>query len=44
MSKRAVILVDIQNDYFPGGKWELHGMEAAASNAAKIAGSGAGKR
>jgi nicotinamidase-related amidase len=36
MSKRAVIFVDIQNDYFPGGKWTLHGMETAADNAAKL--------
>jgi nicotinamidase-related amidase len=36
MSKRAVIFVDIQNDYFPGGKWTLHGIEAAADNAAKL--------
>lgn len=36
MSKRAVIFVDIQNDYFPGGKWTLHGVEAAADNAAKL--------
>lgn len=36
MNKRAVIFVDIQNDYFPGGKWTLHGIEAAADNAAKL--------
>lgn len=36
MSKRAIIFVDIQNDYFPGGKWTLDGMEAAADNAAKL--------
>ncbi len=36
MSKRAVIFVDIQNDYFPGGKWTLHGIEAASDNAAKL--------
>ncbi|HEY9731324.1 MAG TPA: cysteine hydrolase family protein [Drouetiella sp.] len=36
MSKRAVIFVDIQNDYFPGGKWTLHAMEAAADNAAEL--------
>lgn len=23
MPKRALILIDIQNDYFPGGKWTL---------------------
>lgn len=36
MSKRALVLIDIQNDYFPGGKWTLRGIEAAAENAAKL--------
>jgi nicotinamidase-related amidase len=36
MSKRALVLIDIQNDYFPGGKWPLSGVESAADNAAKI--------
>jgi len=36
MSKRALILVDIQNDYFPGGAWELSGMNAAADHAAEL--------
>lgn len=36
MNKQALILVDIQNDYFPGGSMELVGMEAAADNAAKM--------
>ncbi|MDA0427303.1 Streptothricin hydrolase [Stutzerimonas frequens] len=36
MGKRALVLVDIQNDYFPGGKWTLHGIEAAADNAARV--------
>ncbi len=31
--KQALILVDIQNDYFPGGKMELTGMENAAQKA-----------
>ena len=31
--KRGLILVDIQNDYFPGGNMELVGMEQAAQNA-----------
>ncbi len=31
--KKALLLVDIQNDYFPGGKMELVGMEAAAAQA-----------
>lgn len=36
MLKSALIVVDIQNDYFPGGKWPLVGVEAAADNAAEI--------
>src|SRR5689334_24270731 len=36
MPKRALVLIDIQNDYFPGGKWTLSGIEAAADNAARV--------
>jgi nicotinamidase-related amidase len=36
MSKRALIVIDVQNDYFPGGRWTLHGMEAAATNVARL--------
>jgi nicotinamidase-related amidase len=36
MSKPALIVIDIQNDYFPGGKWPLAGVEAAADNAARL--------
>ncbi|MEM7524659.1 MAG: isochorismatase family protein [Pseudomonadota bacterium] len=36
MTKSALILVDIQNDYFSGGRWSLDGMEAAAANAARL--------
>jgi nicotinamidase-related amidase len=36
MTKRAVISVDIQNDYFPNGKWPLVGIDAAAANAARV--------
>jgi nicotinamidase-related amidase len=36
MSKSALIVVDIQNDYFPAGKWPLVGVDAAADNAARI--------
>jgi nicotinamidase-related amidase len=36
MPKRALLLIDIQNDYFPGGKWTLAGMELAADNAARL--------
>lgn len=33
---QALLVVDIQNDYFPGGKMELVGVEAAAVEAARI--------
>lgn len=33
---QALILVDIQNDYFPGGTMELSGMDAAAANARAV--------
>ena len=36
MPKRALVLIDIQNDYFPGGKWALTGIEPAADNAARV--------
>ena len=36
MSKRAVVVIDIQNDYFPDGKYALVGIEKAAANAAKV--------
>jgi len=36
MAKRALVLIDIQNDYFPGGKWPLAGIESAADNAARV--------
>jgi nicotinamidase-related amidase len=32
----ALVLIDIQNDYFPGGAMELVGSEAAAQNAALL--------
>ena len=34
MPDRALVIIDIQNDYFPGGKMELEGADAAAANAA----------
>jgi nicotinamidase-related amidase len=34
----ALILVDLQNDYFPGGSMELIGMDAASANAAQLLG------
>ena len=36
MAKRALVLIDIQNDYFPGGRWPLDGIDAAANNAAEL--------
>ncbi|TCK34938.1 nicotinamidase-related amidase [Paraburkholderia sp. BL8N3] len=36
MTKQAIIVVDIQNDYFPGGKWVLDGVDAAADNARHV--------
>ena len=34
--KPTLLIVDIQNDYFTGGKMELVGMEAASGNAQKL--------
>ena len=34
--KPALIIIDIQNDYFPGGKMELEGSPAASLQAAKL--------
>lgn len=36
MNTHALIIIDIQNDYFPGGKWPLEGVERAAENAARL--------
>ena len=36
MTKKALILVDIQNDYFPGGSWTLENADAAAENASRV--------
>lgn len=36
MAKYALIVIDVQNDYFPGGRWTLSGMDAAADNAGKL--------
>ena len=33
---QALLLIDIQNDYFPGGDMELAGIDAASHNAAAI--------
>jgi len=36
MSSRAILCVDLQNEYFPGGKMLLDGIEDAAANAARV--------
>jgi len=36
MSKTALIIVDLQNDYFKDGKWALEGTEEAAIKAATL--------
>ena len=36
MSKRAILVVDIQNEYFPDGALPLVGIEDAVANAAKV--------
>ncbi len=36
MNNRAIIVVDIQNEYFPTGKLPLEDIETAATNAAKV--------
>ena len=33
MPDTALVVIDIQNDYFPGGAMELEGAEAAAAKA-----------
>ena len=34
--KTGLVLVDIQNDYFPGGSMALTGMQEASRNAASL--------
>ena len=36
MTKTALILVDIQNDYFTGGRWPVALMDSVAANAARL--------
>ena len=38
MTKKALIVIDLQNDYFPGGKWTLDGINEATANAARLIG------
>lgn len=36
MTKKALLIVDLQNDYFSGGKMELVGIDQAAQNAERL--------
>ena len=36
MTKTALIIVDVQNDYFPGGSWEVAHMDKVGTNAARL--------
>lgn len=36
MSKRAILVVDLQNEYWPAGNLSLQGIDAAAGNAARV--------
>lgn len=36
MNKRAVVVIDLQNEYLPTGKLPLTGIEAAVDNAARV--------
>lgn len=36
MSKRAILVIDLQNEYWPSGKLPLQGIDAAAANAARV--------
>ncbi len=36
MRKQALIIIDLQNDYFEGGRWTLHNIDQAAANARRV--------
>ena len=36
MTKQALIIVDIQNDYFADGKWTLHKIDEVTENSARV--------
>ncbi|HEY5900234.1 MAG TPA: cysteine hydrolase family protein [Burkholderiales bacterium] len=44
MADRALLIIDIQNDYFPAGKMELEGADAASEHAARALAMFRGKR
>ncbi|CAA0109186.1 Streptothricin hydrolase [BD1-7 clade bacterium] len=33
---QALLIIDLQNDYYPGGEWELHNIALASANAKRI--------
>lgn len=35
MDQKALLVIDLQNDYYPGGDYELAGINAASANAAE---------
>ena len=35
-SRQALVVIDVQNEYFPGGRWTLAGMDAAAENVTRL--------
>lgn len=43
MSKRAVIIVDLQKDYLASGNFALAGIDAAAANAARVVAAARGR-
>lgn len=36
MSRNGLLVIDVQNDYFPGGRWTLSDMDKASDNVAKL--------
>lgn len=36
MSKQALIIIDLQNDYYEGGRWTLHNINQASANAQRV--------
>jgi len=43
MSKTALLIIDVQNDYFPGGRMELAGSDAAVASLGNLLGEFRGK-
>lgn len=36
MSTKALVIVDLQNDYYEGGRWTLHNINQASANAQRV--------